>query len=117
MNQFGRVKIKLLLLVLILVGAVYCGVEIGGVYFRKYQLEEAVNRELSFVGQRTQEGIREYILGEIRGMNLPAEAQRFSLVRDEALHELRFTVAYTETVNLLVTTREIAVSLSVSRRY
>ena len=74
MNRFGGVKIGLLFVIVVLAAAAYYGNEIGGVYWRKYRIGDAVARELANAGQITDAGIRQGILNEVDSMGLPREA-------------------------------------------
>ena len=117
MNEAGGLKFRLLLVVLVLAAVAYYGTVLGGVYWRAYKLGDAVDQQLSFVGQRTDEGIRASILQDIDNMNLPADARRFTLVRDPRTRSLAFRDSYTETVNLLFTTKQISFTVNRNRRY
>jgi len=116
-TESGGAKIRILVLVLILGAAAYYGNEIGGVYWRKYRLADAVDGQMSFVGQRSDEGIRARILQDIEHMNLPPAARRFTFVRNQQAHQLQFSTSYSETVNLLFTKREISLKVNRARRF
>lgn len=117
MNRSGGVKIGLFFVILVLAAAAYYGNEIGSVYWRKYRLGDAVIQQLANAGQITDAGIRQGILKEVESMGLPREARRFTLVRTEQPRTLRFSIAYSETVNLLFTTKQISIRLKSSRRF
>lgn len=117
MNEFGGVKTKILVVILVLAAVAYYGTEVGSVYWRKYSLGDSVQQELAFVGQRSDEGIRQHIAQDIADMKLPPEARRFRFARNPQTRSLEFSVSYTETVNLLFTTKEIPLTVSVRRRY
>lgn len=117
MKRSSGLKLRTLLAVLVLAVVAYYGFEIGGVYWRRYRLTEAVASQLAFVGQRTDESIRRGIREEIDGLGLPVEARRFRFVRDPQARSLQFSVSYTETVNLLFTTKEITITVDRQRRY
>lgn len=117
MDRYGKVKVGLVVTIVVLAAVGYYGVEIGGVYWRKYRFGDEVTQQLGFAGQRSDDGIRQGILQKIDQMGLPQEARRFRLVRTEQPRRLRFSVTYTETVNLLFTTREISVRVEQSRRF
>lgn len=117
MNESGGVKVRLLLLVLVLSAVAYYGTTIGSVYWRAYRLGSVVEEQLSFVGQRADEGMRQNILKEIDDLGLPPQARRFTLVRNQRTRSLEFSDSYTESVDLLFTTREISFKVTRSRRY
>jgi hypothetical protein len=117
MNESGGVKFRLLVVALVLSAIAYYGTVLGSVYWRAYRFGGAVEEQLSFVGQRADEGMRQYILKEIDDIGLPPEARRFTLVRNQRTRSLEFSDSYTETVNLLFTQKEISFKVTRSRRY
>ncbi len=114
-GRSGKLKIGLLLWLIVLGGAGYYSMAIGGVYWRRYRLEDAVMRDLSFAGQLTDEAIQRHVLEQVDQMNLPPEARRVQFVRTEGPRALQVTISYAETVNLLFTTRQFPVSIHIRR--
>lgn len=76
-DRSGRVKVTVLIWLLVIGSLLYCGIEFGGIYLRKFKLESIVAEELSSGGQRSDESIRQRVLDRIAGMNLPASARNF----------------------------------------
>jgi hypothetical protein len=111
----GKVRVGLLVGLTLLAAAGYYGIEVGGVYWRRYKLEEAVKQDLGYAGQLTDEAIHRQLLNHIAGLGLPPEAQRLTFVRTQQPRALQVSISYAETVNLLFTTGKIPVSLQVRR--
>jgi hypothetical protein len=116
-NRSGKVKLAALMWVIVLAIVSYYGIQIGGVYWRKYKLEETVDRELSFAGQRADETIQKRLADYIGGMHLPPEASRFRFARVNGPRALLFSVSYVETVNLIFTKKEFRVSMNTRRPF
>ena len=117
MDRLGKVKIGLLLWLIVLAAVGYYGIEIGGVYWRRFKLEEAVVQKLGFAGQLTDEGIHQQLVDEIAGMGLPQEARRVRLVRTPPPRALHVSISYVETVDLLFTTKQIPISVDIRRSF
>lgn len=116
-SRSGKVKPGVVLAIVVVVAAVFLGTQFGGPYWRRYRFADAVTQQLGFAGQRSDDGIRQGILAEVDDLGLPAEARRFRLVRTEQPRRLVFSVSYTETIDLLVTTTQISFSVRKTRRF
>jgi hypothetical protein len=95
----------------------YYGFEFGGVYWRKYRLEEKVTRDLSSAGQIADETIRQTVLEHIAAMHLPLTSRSVRFARTDAPRALRVSISYEETVNLLFTKKQIPVSVEFERSF
>ncbi|MDH5197442.1 MAG: hypothetical protein OEY20_09330 [Gemmatimonadota bacterium] len=109
-------KISTLVMLVLVAGGVYYGLAFGGVYWRRYRLVDKVEGQLTYAGQLADETIREQLVTEIKKMNLPPAASRVRMVRTAA-RTIQVSIAYTETVNLLYTTKQIPVSVTERRTY
>ncbi len=116
-DRSGKLKKGLLLWLIALTAVCYFGVEIGGVYWRRYKLEETVKQELGFAGQRTDQAIHQRLLDEVAAMDLPTTAQYVRFFRTDRPRALNVSISYVETVNLLFTTMKFPVSIEVRRRF
>ena len=115
-NQAGKVKITTVILLVVIAAAVYCGWAFGGVHWRRYSVSEAMEAQLAYAGQVADETIRAQIAEEIASMNLPPEASRIRFGRTGA-RTIEVSISYTETVNLLFTTKDIRVSVTRRRTF
>jgi hypothetical protein len=116
-DRSGGVKTGLLLFLLVAVGITYCGLEIGGAYWRRYKLEETVLQALGFAEHAPAELIRERLLDDIAAMDLPPEASQIRFVQIEQPRALQVTISYAETANLLITTVKLPMFVEVRRSY
>lgn len=116
-DRSGKVKIALLLWLIVLAAIGYYGLEIGGVYFRRYKLEEHVKQRLAYAGQLTNEAIHRHLLDDIATMDLPPEARNLQFVETQGPRALHVSISYAETLDLLFTTKKFPVSIDIRRRF
>ena len=113
----GKVRLATLVWLIVLAALGYCGFEFGGVYWRKYRLEETVTRDLSSAGQLTDDGIRRIVMEHIAAMHLPLTAGSVRFARTDAPRALRVSISYVETVNLLFTEKKLPISVEFERTF
>ena len=116
-GRSGGVKGALLLLLIVLAAIGYYGIEIGGVYWRRYRLEETVVQQLSFAGQLTDEAVRQHVLDEVHAMGLPITDGNVQFARTDNPRALRVSISYVETANLLFTKKRFPMSVEVQRAF
>ena len=116
-GRSGGVKGALLLLLIVLAAISYYGIEIGGVYWRRYKLEETVVQQLSFAGQLTDEAVHQHVLEEVHAMGLPITDGNVRFVRTYNPRALRVSISYVETANLLFTKKRFPMSVQVQRSF
>ncbi len=115
-NRTGSMKITSIILLLLVVAGVYVAYAFGSVYWRRYALTDAVDEQLAYAGQVVDETIRQQLVSKIATMNLPPAASRVRMSRSGA-RTIQLTIAYTETVNLLFTKKDIPISVTRRRTY
>ena len=115
-DRSGKLKPALLLWITVLGVLGYYGFTIGGAYWRRYKLEEAVRQEISFAGQRTDAGIRQRVLEYAAGMNPPIPARAIRFGRDGP-RTIRVSISYADTVNFVFTKKGLPMSIEVRRSY
>ena len=115
-DRAGKLKLALLVWIAVLGVIGYYGFQIGGAYWKRYKLEEAVRQELSSAGQLADAGIRQRVLEYAAGMNppLPSRAVRFG---NDGPRTLRVSISYADTVNFVFTQLELPMSVEVRRSY
>ena len=106
----GKVRVAVLLWLIVLAALGYYGIEVGGVYWRQYKLEDTVSRDLSFAGQLADETIHQRVLEHIAAMNLPLTSGSVRFARTDAPRTLRVSISYVETVNLLFTKKQFPIT-------
>ena len=116
-DRSGKGKIALLLWLIVLGALGYCAFGFGGVYWRKYQLEDAIMRDLSSAGQVVDETIRQRVLQHVGELNLPIAAGGFRFTRTDAPRGLRVQISYVEIVNLVFTEKRIPISVDFVRPF
>jgi hypothetical protein len=116
-GRSGKVRPMILVWLIVLGALGYCAFEFGGVYWRKYTLEETVTRDLSSAGQIADETIRQTVLGHIAAMHLPSNKRSVRFARTDAPRALRVSVSYVETVNLFFTKKDIPISVEFARPF
>jgi hypothetical protein len=101
---------------IVLAAVGYYGMEIGGVYWRRYKLEETVVQNLTFAGQLTDEAIHRRVLEEVDAMDLQLTTG-VQFVRTDSPRALRVSISYVETANLLFTKKRFPMSIEVQRAF
>ncbi|MDH3497767.1 MAG: hypothetical protein OER21_13485 [Gemmatimonadota bacterium] len=115
-NRFGRVKVTSLLMLVVIAGAVYYAMAFGKVYWHRYAIRNAMDEQLSYTGQLADETIRQQLVDDIADLHLPPAASRVQMFRPSP-RTIQVSIAYTEKVNLLFTTKNIPVSITERRSY
>jgi hypothetical protein len=116
-DRSGKVRLAMLLWLVVLAALGYCGFEFGGVYWRKYRLEETISRDLTDAGQLADETIHQRVLEHIAALHLPLTRGSVQFARTNAPRALRVSISYVETVNLLFTEKQIPISVSFERPF
>jgi hypothetical protein len=101
MSRRGTSSLGCLVSLLIFVGALYYGVNIGEVYFRYYRLVDEMQTEAQLASALDDGTIRRRIQAAAQDIGLPAEAQQVRIVRRASPNrEIVIDGAYSETVTL-----------------
>jgi len=115
-DRSGKIKLVTALLLVVVVAAVYYGQAFGSVYWRRMRFEDAVQQQLGFAGQLTNEAIVQRVRNAANGMGLPQAASNVRLVRSEA-RSLSIRIVYTEEVNLLFGVQPIRFVIEAGRSF
>ncbi len=115
-NRSGKVRVTSLLMLAVIAGAVYTALAFGRVYWHRYAIGAAMDEQLSFTGQIADETIRQQLVAKIADLHLPPAASRVQMFRPSP-RTVEVSIAYTEQVNLLFTTKTIPVSITKRRSY
>lgn len=89
-----------LLWLLLFVAALYYGVNIGEVYYRKWQITEEMKSQARLAPSLTDPVILRRLVAKADELGLPAEASRFRIVRRPRPRVIRIETRYSETVEL-----------------
>jgi hypothetical protein len=101
----GRSSLGCLFTLLVLAAIVYFGVNVGEVYFRFYQYQDAMRQEVRFAAHNTDAVILRHLREEADSLGLPEAAGLVTLQRDGRHIELESE--YYEHIELPLTVREV----------
>ena len=104
-SRRGRSSLGCLLTMLVLAATVYFGVNIGEVYFRFYQYQDAMRQEVRFAAHNSDQIILRHLREQADSLGLPEAAGLVTLQRDGRHIELESE--YYEHVELPLTVREV----------
>ena len=85
---------------LVLVAALYYGVNIGEVFFRYYRLVDEMEQQSRLAAALDDGTIRRRLIAAVQDIGLPPEAQNFRIQRRMSPRELVIESQYSETVDL-----------------
>lgn len=85
---------------LLFVGALYYGVNIGEVFFRYYRLVDEMQTQAGLAAGLDDGTIRRRVQATAQDLGLPAQAQEITIVRRMSPREIVIASAYAETVDL-----------------
>lgn len=97
-DRRGASSLGCLVSLVLLVGAIYYGVHIGGIYWRSYQLQDDMRQQARFAGQLTDQAIRLRLLAQAD--SLLGQAPDFQIERAGRPSRITIQAHYTETVEL-----------------
>jgi hypothetical protein len=102
---------------LVLAGtAVYYGMNLGQLWWRYYELVDKMKTAARFAANETDEQILRQLQQDAREIGVPAEAQRFRIVRTDAPRGITISTTYAEKVDLPFLKRSIPFKPSVTQR-
>jgi hypothetical protein len=116
-SRAGKSRLGTLLFLVVIAAACYYGFVVGGVYWRRYRLDDIVTRELSFAGQLADQSIHQRVLERIAETKLPISTRNVRFSRSSSPRALRVSISYVETVNLLFTEKEFQMSADYERPF
>lgn len=104
-SRRGRSSLGCLFTLLVLAATVYFGVNIGEVYFRFYQYQDAMRQEVRFAAHNSDAVILRHLREQVDSLGLPEAAGRVILQRDG--RHIEMESEYYEHVELPLTVREV----------
>lgn len=96
----GSSSLGCLISLLIFVGALYYGVNIGEVYFRYYRLLDDMQSQARIAAALDDGTIRRRIQATVQDIGLPPEAQNIRIARHFSPREIVIETQYSESVHL-----------------
>src|SRR2546422_648592 len=100
LGRRGASSTGCLVSLLVLVAALYYGVNIGEVYFRYYRLLDEMQTQAQLASALDDGTIQRRIQSTAQEIGLPKEAQAVKIVRRASPREVVIETEYSETVNL-----------------
>jgi len=100
----GRSSLGCLLTLLVFSAIVYFGVKIGEVYWRAYEFKDAMNQEVRFASQITNERMLIHLRAVADSLDLPEQAQAIEITREKG--RIVIEAEYVELVELPLLVRE-----------
>ena len=111
----GKSSLGCLLSLLILSALIYFGINIGEVYWRAYQFEDAMKQEVRFASQIPDQRMLLHLQAFADTLGLPEEARDINIVR--AGRRISVEAAYSERVEFPLYVREIHFNPKVQGSY
>lgn len=101
----GTSSLGCLFSLLVLAAIVYFGVNVGEVYFRFYQYQDAMRQEVRFAAHNNDAVILHHLRDQADSLGLPEAAQNVSVQRDG--RHIEIEAEYYEHVELPLTVRDV----------
>lgn len=97
-DRRGTSTLGCLVMLVLLVGAAYYGMHIGGVYWRYYQLLDDMQQQARFASQRTDQAIQSTLIAQAD--SILGEAPDFRIHRGGRPNRITIETEYSESVDL-----------------
>jgi hypothetical protein len=104
----GRSSLGCLLALLIVAAALYFGVNIGEVYWRYYEYQDAMQQEVRFARQISDDRIKVHLKAFADSLGLPEEASDITVHRTS--DDISVSAEYSERVDLPLFARQLRFS-------
>jgi hypothetical protein len=96
----GAGNIGCLISLLILAVVLFYGINIGELYWRYYQLLDAIKSQARVAPSLTDETIRRRLILQVEELGLPPDASKFTIRRSGRTRLITIETEYTESVDL-----------------
>jgi len=98
-KEAGKGKLGCLIVVILLVGIVYVGKNVGAVYWRYYQMQDEVKSQAAFAPGLTDKTILERLVAQADTLGLPLGPDAWYIKRTtRAPKEIEISAAYDDSV-------------------
>lgn len=101
----GRSSLGCLLVLLLVAAALYFGVNIGEVYWRFYEYQDAMRQEVRFASQIPDDRMKLHLSALADSLGLPEEATEVTIDRSKT--DISVSAEYSEQVELPLFVRQI----------
>jgi hypothetical protein len=99
-DRTGRSNLGCLVTLLAFVAVLYYGVNVGEVYWRYFQMIDAMRSQARLAPSLTDDVIRRRLVEKAHELELPPEAARFSIRRSTQRRTITISTQYSETLEL-----------------
>ena len=99
-NRRGAGNLGCLVTVLFAAVVLYYGIDVGRVYWKYYQLTDEMEVSARFAQGKTDAELQSHLAGVVRDLELPIEAQRFTIQRTQQPAVVRIRTQYHVTIEL-----------------
>lgn len=114
----GASTLGCLLSLVLFLGTIYYGSQVGVIYWRLFELRDAMRQAARFSQNQTDDQVRRQLVSQVREIGLPPEATRFRIRRTGRPNRIVIETSYSETLELpLIEARVITFSPRVEHRY
>ncbi len=100
LGNSGKSKIGCLLMLLLVAGSVYYGIDVGKVYVRYWRMKDKMQTEARLAPIIDNATIRRRLVRKAEELGLPKEANDFTIRRTTRPREIRITTSWTDTLDL-----------------
>ena len=98
----GASTLGCLVSLVLFIGALYYGVQVGKIYYRYYALVDEMEAAARFASARSDDAIRRTIIRKIDELGVPPEAKRVQVRRSGPPYIITIRTEYREPLNLPV---------------
>lgn len=116
-SRRGASTLGCLATLILFVGALYYGTEVGRIYFKYYSLVDAMEVQARFARNQTDQVIRRNLLGRIDELEIPSEARRLVIRRSGPPNQILIRTEYHEPLKLPFRTTRITFRPKVETRF
>ena len=99
-SKRGASSLGCLFGIMVIVALLYYGLDIGRTYWKYYHLKDEMETSARFASTQGDDVILKHLIGVAQDLVLPAEAQRFVIVRSQHPASVTIRTRYTVTIVL-----------------
>ena len=110
-NRRGTTALGCLVEILIVIGLLYCGMQVSEPYYRYYRYRDAITQQARFANLRDDDSVRKDILANADTISMPQGAYYVHIAR--ANGAIRIWTSYTDTWTIWHYTRPVDFTIDV----
>jgi hypothetical protein len=113
----GASTLGCLLSLVLTVGVVYYGINLGRVWWRYKELQNSMETAARFGQTQSVDQISRQLQAEAQDLGIPPEGRRFKIVKTDAPAAITISTSYTEQVDLPLFKRSFSFRPSVTQKF